>query len=107
MNNMKFSVTCLIDDGLLFEINRLVMHPVGRALVVTVPDDGTEPSVSVIKTEDQEGILFAPDAFAHGTEKIKQFMAREGFARHDDRNAILGFLWQSTPEQGEDDDVNH
>ena len=93
----------LHDNGLLFEINRQVLHPLGYALALQW-DEGTtddEPSgVVLYKTDDPDGIVFAPETFREGDEKFQKFIERMGGHRMAERSAILGFTQQTEPDQG-------
>lgn len=93
----------LIDDGLLFEINRAILHPLGLSLaLVWESDDGSGEvtGVDLIKDRDPEGTVFAPENFTEGEKKLKAFMEREGTERLVTREAALGFRQQTAPEQG-------
>ena len=41
IKKIKESAEFLVDSGLLFEINRKILHPLGLAIEVVVEDDGT------------------------------------------------------------------
>ena len=70
----------LVDSGLLFEVNRRVLHPHGIALVVdypTTPDERaqtketTHTSVALWDArKDQEGIIFTEETFEEGKDKL-------------------------------------
>jgi hypothetical protein len=90
-------------DGLLFEINRTVLHPLGLALAMVWDGDDTsvEPDrVELLQTDDKDGIVFASDAFLDGERKLAEFMAREGDDVHRTRRAVLRFLVQDSADQG-------
>lgn len=86
----------LRDNGLLFEINRSVLHPLGLALQVS-PDGEAE----LLQTDDPAGVLFAQGEFLDGEAKLMDFMDREGSSRLVARRAILRFVDQVDPDQGE------
>jgi hypothetical protein len=58
--------------GLIFEINRTVLHPLGLALEVTIHDDGTEELSGVWDCrDDPEGVAFGDDTWKDGFAKLK------------------------------------
>lgn len=104
----------LLDSGLLFEINRKVLHPFGLALeVIESPEpleeayreDNDPPPTYVISNQlwdyrdDEEGMIFAEKTFREGFMKLKKFMAEFGFERLNTRAKALGYVIQ-----GEDQD---
>lgn len=85
----------LSDTGLLFEINRTLLHPLGLALEVTVEDDGSS-RLSGIQDfrDDPEGLYFLDGDVSECAEKLKRFMASFGTAKHAQRRAALGYVVQ-------------
>lgn len=79
--------------GLLAELNREFLHPLGLALEVAIEDDGTERLGGIWDCrDDPEGILYSRDHFP--TEKCKnaQKFIKE---KHSQRYEVLGFINQS------------
>ena len=106
-------VQYLLDSGLLFEINRWVLHPYGLAMAVEVPNDDEAESEKILKqaririwdcTDDPEGIAFADDTFREGAEKMAAYAAANK-SRVDTRKEMLGFVIQEEVGviQGEED----
>lgn len=61
----------LVESGLLFEINRKVMHPRGLALEVKQNDDGTiVMSQELQDWRDEDGIEFGPESIERGEKKL-------------------------------------
>jgi len=96
MERIKNFQRVLLDNGLIFEINRKVLHPLGMALVVEVSFDNSKKIniVGVDKTEDEEGIIFDNETFDEGREKYEAFLKREGERRLRAREKSLGFTIQ-------------
>jgi hypothetical protein len=97
------SLRHLFDDGLLFELNRMVLHPLGMALALSWDGEDTnaEPSgVVLYRTDDPEGVIFAPETFREGDEKFQKFLNRLGGHKLAERNALVGFLEQENADQG-------
>lgn len=78
--------------GLLAEINRAFLHPLGLALEVAIEDDGTEKLGGIWDCRnDPEGVRYSSAYFP--TEKIEsaqKFMK----AKHEERKSTLGFVFQ-------------
>lgn len=93
MNNFaKF----MLDNGLVWEINRKVLHPLGLAMIVDV-DRNNRRQLKVIdlaETEDKEGFLYDAEAFEVGKEKFDKFLKKGGQERLDARMAKYGFIEQ-------------
>ena len=90
----------LVNSGLLFEINRTLLHPLGMALEVIVEEDGSMRIENLWDyRNDPEGMLYAPETFTDGRAKLTQFMAEFGTAKHEERQNTLGFLIQERPDQ--------
>jgi len=78
--------------GLLAELNRTFLHPLGLALEIDVEKDGTEKLGGIWDyRNDPEGMLYAVADFP--TEKIKK--AQEFIKqKHEQRMKALGFIYQ-------------
>jgi hypothetical protein len=78
--------------GLLAELNRAFLHPLGLAIEVIVEDDGTEKLGGIWDyRDDPEGMLYSKECFP--TEKIKK--AQEFIRqKHEQRLKVLGFIYQ-------------
>ena len=87
----------LLDSGLLFEINRRVLHPFGLAL--SLKGEGEDLTVHVWDgSSDPQGLVVEPAAFTAGLGKFEQFKKtqRERLAA---RLMALGYIVQGTGEQ--------
>jgi len=101
----------LIESGLLFEINRTVLHPVGLALCFHVDDDDKLAGIEVWDSrDDPEGYLFTEDTLKHGEEKFRKFMVEFGKEKQQERKEELGYVYQignvvlTNQDEGEADD---
>jgi hypothetical protein len=90
----------LVDNGLLFEINRKVLHPLGLALIVDTSRDNRRrlAITGLAETDDEEGFLFDQETFEHGLDKLQKFMEKTGQIRIDNRMAKKGFVVQEDPD---------
>lgn len=94
----------LVDSGLLFEINRTILHPMGLAIAVTLDesDAGTESAEEApIKIwdcrDDPEGIYFEDTTFDEGQTKFYK-TNKEALTRYTTRRRCLGYVVQGSPK---------
>lgn len=89
----KADVKELRELGLIHELNRLFLHPLGLAIEVVIDDETGRESLGGIwdYREDPEGILFGKDMI--DPAKIKRFRDFQ-VAQHMRRMETLGFLVQ-------------
>lgn len=89
----------LLDTGLLFDLNRRVLHPEGLALGVQVNDQKEVMDVFIWDArEDPEGITFTGEAFVTGAEKLHTYQqTTECKARQDARIERFGYVEQTYP----------
>lgn len=97
----RVSISRLVDDGLLFEINRQVLHPLGMALAVVVDssNQSTPESVVLLETDDAEGVLFDESNFIDGASKFSNYFKKAGEDRVSKRYETLGYIRQSRSDQ--------
>jgi hypothetical protein len=102
MKRMKGFERFLIDNGLVFEINRKVLHPLGLALIIDVSNDSRKrlTIAGLMESDDDEGFLFDEETFKHGTEQFEKFMKSYGDKRVMERRLKLGYLIQEGIEDG-------
>lgn len=87
----------LLDNGLLFEINRRVLHPLGLVLVTDIDwEDDKKVLLDGLYSadDDLEGIVFDPETFEEGRKRYQEFLERDGQTRLDAREQKLGFVVQ-------------
>lgn len=98
MKRIKDPIEFLLENGLIFEFNRKVLHPLGLALEVDIRETDDNKQETYLKLwecplEDQEGFLFTPDVFKLGTEKYNKFKGQSSI-RIDKRLKTLGYIEQ-------------
>lgn len=86
----------LKENGLLFEMNRAVLHPLG--LTLQIDDDGR---VELLRTDDPAGMVFPANAFIEGESRMLEYMAKEGSSRLASRQAFLRYVEQTDPDQSD------
>jgi hypothetical protein len=91
----------LLDSGLLFEINRSILHLVGLAFVITKDEQGK----TVLKLKDgraePEKLIFDNAIRDKGTGKLLKFMRDFGDAQINRRRKMLGWSCQWVPSATE------
>jgi hypothetical protein len=95
----KEAANYLLENGLLFEINRRVLHPFGLAMSLVCDDVTKEPTgeFGIVRTDDLEGICFDAETYKGAQAKFMHFMQHEGgAARMAHRITHLGFVVQTT-----------
>jgi len=95
----------LYNSGLLFEINRRILHPLGLALAINYDDqDGALSEEEAIITlsqdmwdyrDDPEGMIFADDSLEEGSVKYKRFFKEFAEQKILERTKLLGYTIQS------------
>lgn len=80
------------ESGLLAELNRAFLHPLGLALEVIVDDDGSEKLGGIWDyRDDPEGMLYSKEHFpAEKIKKAQEFIAM----KHKQRMEVLGYVYQ-------------
>ena len=76
MNRVKLFPRYLVDNGLIFEINRRVLHPLGLALAVDMDSkDRRKLAITdLFETPDPEGFIYDKESFLVGQEKFQRFL---------------------------------
>jgi hypothetical protein len=101
MTGIKYmGIREFVEFGGLHEINRLLLHPLGLAMQMSVGDEdaGEETTVKIWDDrDDPEGILFADDTL--NAEKAKR-VCDELLARREERKKHTGG-WVIQPIEGE------
>lgn len=83
------SVKDFVEIGLLQEVNRQFLHPMGLALEVVIDDDGTYKFGEIWDyRDDEEGMLFGKDItskkeFAEKARRVSEMFYDKAFKRID------------------------
>jgi len=89
----------LVETGLLFEINRRVLHPLGLSLVL-LRGEGKDELCLWDCRDVEGGILYDPEEYKLGNFKYQNFLAQVGRAKFQQRLMQLGFIVQHSPSPG-------
>ena len=97
---IKDPVSFLRETGLLFEINRQVLHPFGLALAV-IPEEeaGNLGTFQLLDARnDKEGFLYDPEVYIEGLQKTNAFLQDFGLKKLEERMEELGYIMQNYPD---------
>lgn len=94
----------LYEWGLLFEINRRVLHPLGMALAVEMDEEENAVFSNDVWDcrDDPEGFIFEEKTFIAGQEKYQKFLDEQGNDILKSRRINLGFIEQEKGDSDED-----
>lgn len=91
VNPAKF----LIDSGLLFEINRTILHPFGLAIGVADTETEQDGVFTICDSrDDAEGFLYHESLLPLGKAKLEKFLQEEGALLLERRLHKLGYVVQ-------------
>lgn len=67
----------LRESGILFELNRTVLHPLGLALAVVTDDEtGASTGLLLMETEGREELCFGPEDIRESMAALAETLAR-------------------------------
>jgi hypothetical protein len=96
-NQREVNPQFLIDSGLLFEINRTVLHPLGLALTVKKDEQGKQALTVKDSRAAPEQLVFSKELRDACKVKLSKFMAEFGNKQIDKRTKALGWACQWVP----------
>lgn len=85
----------LIDSGLLFEINRTIMHPMGLSLGFKQKESGGLETIIRDTRQTPEQAVFDDEVYKRGVRKLRKFMRSYGDEQIRKRIKKLGWGVQS------------
>lgn len=99
MKRIKNPIEFLLENGLIFEFNRTVLHPLGLSLEVDIrenDDNKTEPFLLLWECpeNDKDGFIFPPDAVEVGREKYSRYLKIKNDLI-ESRKKSLGYIVQN------------
>jgi hypothetical protein len=90
-------VQFLRDNGILFEINRQVLHPLGLELHFTLNDEGRLTAIDLHDNrESLHPISFTPEAFQAGRSDYEVYLNEHG-RRNMQKRRQVGMVIQTGP----------
>jgi len=101
MKKVDKHVRFMVDNGLVFEINRKVLHPLGLSLDIGIHPDNSKwlaiKGLLSVEDGDEEGFIFDGETFNVGADRYKMYLAKEGQKKLDDRERSIGYVIQEQP----------
>lgn len=91
----KIDAEYLFESGLLFEINRSILHSVGIGIVVKKDETGKMILDFKDYRDKPEELIFTEPVYKRGHEKLEDFMVDFGHDQVKKRTKVLGWGWQS------------
>lgn len=90
-------VQFLVDNGILFEVNRQVLHPLGLELHFRLNEEGRITAIDLYDNRNSpHPISFSPEAFDAGREKYEEYLNDHG-RRNMQKRRKLGMVIQTGP----------
>lgn len=94
-----------LDSGLLFQVNRQILHPLGLYMSVTVLDDGDCVINQILEeSSDDDGFHFDTAMLAEGIAKLKTYYQNPDVRRR--AKARLLYMPRTGGVQQEDFEMN-
>lgn len=95
--NIENPVQFLRDNGLLFEINRQVLHPLGLELHLELDDEGRLTAIDLTDNrESPHPISFTPEVFQKGRAAYEAYLGESG-RRNMQKRRKVGMVIQTGP----------
>jgi hypothetical protein len=93
-------VEFLRDNGILFEMNRQVLHPLGLELRFELDENGKITEINLFDNREvAQPLGFTPEAFNEGREKYEAYLNECGRQNMQKRRR-MGMLIQTGPNLG-------
>lgn len=91
----KVDAAFLLESGLLFEINRSILHPIGISMYVMKDGEGRSTFGFKDSRSNPAEALYSRDNFKKGHKKLRRFMRNFGHKQLDLRSKKLGWSFQA------------
>lgn len=97
MKTIDNPVEFLRNNGILFEMNRQVLHPLGLELQIHLNDEGRITGIDLLDNRDNpQPIFFPPESYNEGREKYETYLKEHG-RRNIQKRRQLGVVIQTGP----------
>lgn len=99
MKRIENFIEFMLESGLIFEINRNILHPLGLVLEADIRENENGKQEVYLKlwecpADDDVGFLFPPDSLKFGMEKYSKYLRDKGQSRLEKRKKALGYSIQ-------------
>ncbi len=90
-------VQFLVDNGILFEVNRQILHPLGLELELHLDDEGRITAVDLLDNRgSMQPITFSPEEFQAGRARYETYLQEHG-RRNMQKRRKVGMVIQTGP----------
>lgn len=90
-------VQFMVDNGILFEMNRQVLHPLGLELHFRLDENGRITAIDLLDNRDSpHPISFSPEAFDAGRRQYEAYLQDRG-RRNMQKRRKVGMVIQTGP----------
>lgn len=97
MNQIDRPVRFLVENGILFELNRQLLHPLGMQLKIQLAEQGDACRLELVDNRDSPTpITFSPEEYEQGREQYQRYMQEHGKANMQKRRRV-GAVIQTGP----------
>jgi hypothetical protein len=97
MKTIENPVEFLRNNGILFEMNRQVLHPLGLEFQIHMDDEGRITGIELLDNRDNpQPIFFPPERYSEGREKYEAYLKEQG-RRNIQKRRKLGMVIQTGP----------
>ncbi len=95
MNKIENPVEFLIDNGILFEINRQILHPLGMQLEIELDESGSVQDLDLLDNRaSDEPIYFSAEEYNEGRQRYENYMDSAG-RRNIQKRRRMGLVIQT------------
>lgn len=91
----KLDAAFLLESGLLFEINRTILHPIGISLAVKKDVEGSSTFGLKDERTNPEKLIYSKESYKTGHKKLIRFMKNYGHNQLKKRADKLGWSFQN------------
>lgn len=97
MKTIEDPVHFLVDHGLLFELNRQILHPLGLQLGIETDEGGVSRLELLDNRDSPEPIFFTAEEFEEGRARYEGYMRDHG-RRNIQKRRRIGTVIQTGPD---------
>jgi len=97
ISKIENPVEFMRNNGILFEMNRQVLHPLGLELHFHLDENGKITGIDLLDNrENPDPIFFSPEAYTEGRETYEVYLKEHG-RRNIQKRRQLGMVIQTGP----------
>lgn len=108
MKKVKNWVRFLVDNGLIAEINKKVLHPIGLTMEVGIHPDNRRrlaiDGIFEVEDDDDEGFLYDEETLEYNSKKFDAYIRPQKKSLIKSRKEKIGFVVQGKDFYKENED---